>query len=248
MIFVATSSAAARPQVQNMTTRTTPRPDSSFPSRNLAEVKEPRGWVHHVADAATGKLLTTPLDRPIAPLSRAERLSRLGHQFNPVIFGRPTHRLTPRRPYQASPQGFLDFQFTSLVSSYVDDPNGRADWLLEYIDPGRTGRMDALLLDAPAGRCLLTLVLGASALTGQIGHIRIEVRGQPTENAPLIVAFDIPAQGDDFTEHTFDLLFGSAPTVPPTRWVAMILEPGSGLYFVRFGSLTFGLADLVLGL
>ena len=159
-----------------VTTHPTPRPDSSFPSRNLAEVKEPQGWVHHVADAATGKLLTTQLDRPIAPLSRAERLSRLGHQFNPVIFGRPTHRLTPRLPYQASPQGFLDFHFTSLMSSYADDPNGRADWLLEHIVPPWTGRMDALLLDAPAGRCLLTLLLGASTLPGQVGHIRIEVR------------------------------------------------------------------------
>jgi len=213
----------------------------------LAEVKEPQSWVHHVADAATGKLLTTQLDRPIRPLSRAERLSRLGHQFNPVIFGRPTHRLTPRHPYQASPQGFLDFQFTSLISSYTDDPNGRADWLLEHIVPPSTGRMDALLLDAPAGRCLLTLLLRASTLPGQVGHIRIEVRGMPAENAPLITSFDITAQGDDFTEHTFDLLFGSKPSVSPHSWVAMILEPGSGLYFVRFGSLTFGLADLVVG-
>jgi hypothetical protein len=207
---------------------------SSFP-RKLAELKEPQGWVHHVADAETGKLLTTRLDRPVTPLSRAERLSR-------VIYP-PTHRLTPRHPYQASPQGFVDFSFTSAVSSYVDDPTGRADWLLQYIVPPWTGRMDALLLDAPAGRCLLTLLLGAASLPGQVGHIRIEVKGQPAENAPLIASFDIPAQGDDFTEHIFDLVFLSAPTVPPTRWVAMILQPGSGLDFVRFGSLTFGLAD-----
>jgi hypothetical protein len=224
-----------------MTTRTTSRP-----ARNLADVKEPHGWVHHVADAATGKLFTTQLDRPITPLSRADRLSQLGHRFDPVVFGTPTHRLTPRHPYQASPQGFLDFQFTSVMSSFNDDPNGRADWLLEDIVPPSTaGRMDALLLDAPAGRCFLTLLLGASTLPGQVGHIRIEVRGKPAENAPLIVAFDIPAQGDDFTEHTFDLSFGSEPTVPPTRWVAMILERGSGLDFVRFGSLTFGRSDLV---
>jgi hypothetical protein len=233
---------------QNMTTRTTPRPESSFPSRNLAEWKEPQGWVHHVADAATGKLLTTQLDRPIAPLSRAERLSRLGHQFHPVIFGTTTHRLTPRRPYQASPQGFLDFQRTSVVSAYVDDPNGRADWKLPDIPPGWSARMDALLLDAPEGRCLLSLLLGASTPLGsQGGYIRIEVRGQPMENAPLIAAFEIPVRGTDFTEHTFDLLFGSEPTVPPTRWVAMIAERGSGLDFLRFGSLTFGLADLVVG-
>jgi hypothetical protein len=211
--------------------------------RKLAEVKEPKGWVHHVADAATGKLLTTQSDRPITPLSRAERLSRLGHQIQ--VFPPPTHRLTPRQPYQFSPRGFVDFAFTSTVSSYADEPNGRADWLLQDIVPPWTGRMDALLFDAPAGRCLLTLLLGAASLTGQVGHIRIEVRGQPAENAPLIGSFDIPAQGDDFNEHLFDLVFASASTVPPTRWVAMILKPGSGLDIVRFGSLTFGPAGIL---
>jgi hypothetical protein len=34
--------------------------------RKLTELKDPQGWVHHVADAATGKLLTTQLDRPVA--------------------------------------------------------------------------------------------------------------------------------------------------------------------------------------
>jgi hypothetical protein len=51
--------------------------------------------------------------------------------------------------------------------------------------------MDALLLDAPEGRCLLSLLLGASTPLGSQGaHIRIEVRGQPMENAPLIAAFE----------------------------------------------------------
>jgi hypothetical protein len=212
--------------------------------RKLAEVKEPKGWVHHVADAATGKLLTTQLDRPVTPLSRAERLSRLGHQIQ--IFPPPTHRLTPRQPYQASPTGSLTFQWARNVSSLGDEPNGRVDWLLEDIVSPFSGRMDALLLDAPAGSCLLTLLLGAASLPGQVGHIRIEVRGQPAENAPLIASFDITAQGDDFNEHIFDLVFVSAPTVPPTRWVAIIVEPGSGLDIVRFGSLTFGPSGLLI--
>jgi hypothetical protein len=213
---------------------------SSFLGK-LAELKEPQGWVHHAADAATGKLLTTQLDRPATPRLRAERLSQLGHQI--PVFPPPTHRLTPRVPYQASPRGSVTFSFTSTVSSFLDDPNGRADWLLQYIVPPWTGRMDALLLDAPAGRCLLTLLLGAASLPGQVGHIRIEVRGQPSENAPLIASFDIPAQGIDVNEHLFDLAFESAPTVPPTRWVAMI--PGSGLDWVRFSLLTFGPAGLL---
>ena len=105
--------------------------------------------------------------------------------------------------------------------------------------------MDALLLDAPAGSCLLTLMLGAASLPGQAGHIRIEVRGQPAENAPLIALFDLTTQGNDYIEHTFDLVYVSE-TSPPTCWPAMILEPGSGLDNVRFISLTLGPADPVL--
>ena len=47
--------------------------------RQMAERTERQGWVHHVVDGDTGEVLTTPLDRPLAPLSRAERLARLGH-------------------------------------------------------------------------------------------------------------------------------------------------------------------------
>ena len=132
---------------------------------------------------------------------------------------------------------------TSLVSSGADEPNGRADWLLQDIAP-RTGRMDALLLEAPAGHCLLTLLLGAASLSGQVGHIRIEVKGQPAENAPLIASFDITAQGDDFNEHIFDLVFVLA-AVPSPCWPAMILKPGSGLDIVRFGALTLSPAAVV---
>jgi hypothetical protein len=214
--------------------------------RNLAEQREPQGWLHHVADAATGELLTIKLPQPPAPLLRAERLSGLGHHIDPSIFGAPTHRLTPRHPYQASPAGSLIFQWARNVSSFGDEPNGRVDWLLQDIVSPWSGRMDALLLDAPAGRCLLSLLLGAASLPGQVGHIRIEVKREPAENAPLIASFDLTAQGDDFNEHVFDLVFVSAPSVPPTRWAAIIIEPGSGLDIVRFGSLTLGPAHPVV--
>jgi hypothetical protein len=59
---------------------------------------ERQGWVHHVVDADTGEVLTTPLDRPLAPLSRAERLARLGHRIDlPSPWG-PVYRLTPGTP------------------------------------------------------------------------------------------------------------------------------------------------------
>jgi hypothetical protein len=127
------------------TRRTTTSPDSSI-LRKLAELKERQGWAHHVADAATGELLTTQLPQPVAPLSRVERLSRLGHQFDPSIFGAPTHRLTPRHPYQASPRGFLSFERTRLVSASSPEPEGDAMWALEDIVGENVGTMDCLLI------------------------------------------------------------------------------------------------------
>src|ERR1043166_824884 len=44
--------------------------------RRLHELAARQHWVHHVGDLDSGEVLTTQLDRPVMPLSRAERLSR----------------------------------------------------------------------------------------------------------------------------------------------------------------------------
>jgi hypothetical protein len=77
---------------------------------------EHQGWVHHVADAATRKLVTTRLSQAVAPLSRAERLSQVrGTPFEGSIFGSPTYRLTVQHPYKESPLGFLRFRWAREV-------------------------------------------------------------------------------------------------------------------------------------
>ena len=75
--------------------------------RQMAERTERQGWVHHVVDGGTGEVLTTPLDRPLAPLSRAERLAQLGR--GPPLPGPwgPVYKLTARNPYQAAPLNWL---------------------------------------------------------------------------------------------------------------------------------------------
>jgi hypothetical protein len=45
----------------------------------LNELIETQRWFHHVADLNSEEVLSFPLDRPVTPLSRAERLSRFGH-------------------------------------------------------------------------------------------------------------------------------------------------------------------------
>jgi hypothetical protein len=165
--------------MKNVTPRATPNANAAI-RRNLAELMELPGWVHHVADAATGKLLTTRLRRPVTPLSRAKRLSQLGHQFDPSIFGTPPHRLTPQYPYQASPLGFLSFLRAYQVDAIRDSTHGYASWSVSQDIIGeKVGEMEAWVWEPPQGRCLLTLYLGTANELGQVGRIRIEVGATP---------------------------------------------------------------------
>jgi hypothetical protein len=212
--------------------------DSVAILRKLAELKERQGWAHHVADAATGNLHTTELSQPITPLSRAERLSQLGHRFDRSIFGTPTHRLTPKQPYQASPTGFLGFLRPRLVSSYSDDPEGIAVWRPSADVVGELEAMANLLWELPQGPCLLTLLLASNNASGQVGHFRIEVEvpGQGGEWT-VVAGLSIAEHRDHFVEHTVDLVFAPVPDFPICR-VRMILQPESGLDYLQFRSLT----------
>ena len=88
--------------MENATLNTTSK-DKAAIHRELAERAEHPGWMHHVADAATGKVLTTELRQPAWLVSRAQRLSQLGGQFDFSIFG--TCRLTGlRRNTRTSPR------------------------------------------------------------------------------------------------------------------------------------------------
>ena len=207
--------------------------------RKIAELKERPGWAHHVADAATGKLLTTKLRQPVTPLSRAKRLAQLGHQFDPSIFGTPTYRLTPRYPYQASPLGYLWFDWAREVMATGDGPDGYAWWYVaEDIPDDRVGGVTAVLHEPPQGRYLLTLHLGTWNLPGQVGRIRIEVRSYAGSEPVLIASFGLAAHGDSWMWNTFDLGFMSVPFPEHSLFVEMILESGSGLQIVEFTWLT----------
>jgi hypothetical protein len=68
-------------------------------SRHLNELAETQPWMHDVADLSSGEVLTFQLDRPVTSISRAERLSRLGHHLDEFDFPGPKYKLTPRYPY-----------------------------------------------------------------------------------------------------------------------------------------------------
>jgi hypothetical protein len=213
-------------------TRAAPRAESPFLGK-VAELKEHQGWAHHVADAATGKLLTTQLSRPIAPLSRAERLSQLGEQVTPAIFVPATYRLTPQFPYQASPQGYLRFYWAREVSSLGDLAlEGHAFWsVAEDIPSGMKGGAEVWIWPGQ-GRWLLTVDVDTENLPGQVGTLRIEVGKHDT----VIASFQLAAH-NDYQSNILDLIFATDPD-PTTLWIWMFLERGSGLKSAWFNSLT----------
>jgi hypothetical protein len=222
--------------MEKVTPGATPRPDTSI-RRKLAELKERHGWVHHVANAETGKLLTTPLDRPLGPLSRAKRLSHLGHQFDPSVFGTPTHRLTTRRPWQTSPLGFVRFRWARETDPLGDpEPDGYVAWDIseDIISKlGSSAAMEAWLFDVPRGRCLSTLQLLTSNEPGQVLSIQI---GLTAEGLSRVIR--LAEHRDGWLFQTVDIVFTASPVPHSLHAVTMSFEPGSGHQIVEFLSLT----------
>ena len=199
--------------------------------RRLDELAETQRWVHHVADLGSGEVLTTPLDRPLTPLSRVERLSRLGHAFDSSIFGAPRIRLTSRRPYQASPEAYL-VAWNPEVYLPFDDT---VTWELprDYQRPPPLLGMDFFFVDAPRGLPTLSISMSGKAWPGMLGHVLVV-----TQN---LISVQIPI-GDSFAAHTVDLV---VPTGALQAWdVSMLIE--AGVELLTFRSISFGSTPLVV--
>jgi hypothetical protein len=204
-----------------------PTPRDRKIRRELAELTERQGFVHHVADAASGRIITTVLDRPPAPLSRAERLSRLGHPFDPSIFG-PRYRLTPRFPYQASPLNWL-----TIYDANIARPDGEdlVFWSLprDFNPPDPPG-LRAYFGEPPAeaGRCVATLRFEGKSWEGLPGHVVVRAYGGSAA-ASISVPF-----GDGSAQHTIDIVV--VPT--PGNHVEVWADLKGGLHLVWFRSIT----------
>ncbi len=64
--------------------------------------------LHDAIDLGSGAVETTAVRRSLTPAARAKALAKVGIRVRPPVFGAPTHRLTARAPYQASPEAWLD--------------------------------------------------------------------------------------------------------------------------------------------
>ena len=196
----------------------------------LHEVAETQGWVHDVVNLNTGQVLTFPLNRPISALSRAQRLSQLGHRFDAAVFGWPQTKLTARVPYQASPQAAL------MIFDYADFPyeyNAYDDVIIMHVSqtPGQVidGNM-RFLFAVSSGANLVTVSLPFSAAwPGKVGHIRLWNYTTQTQQARIPITSNVV--------RTIDMLY--SPSYPnEVADIRMGLE--AGVQFITFKSISFG--------
>jgi hypothetical protein len=132
--------------------------------------------VHDAVDLATDRVVSTPAEGGPAPADRLERLRHLGFPGDLSVFGSPSHRLTPRVPYQASPEGWLD----SYEGSYSAG-NDEIWWRLPATFDNYTATCNATFRGVAAGARLLTVSVEVWPFTGRTGTIVIFVGDQQAE-------------------------------------------------------------------
>jgi hypothetical protein len=208
----------------------------SLTHRELAELIENQGWVHHVAYLDTGEVITTPLDRPLAPLSRAERLARFGYEIGwPIPWGR-VDRLTPNSPYQAAPLNWLEAYHSAQY--LTDGSGGSVAWSFpeDYVpDPLRFPELVIRFSEPPQRRSVVTVELGGRSWSG-VGHVQVTVYSSPAPQKVLMIPF---TSSYDF--HTVDVTFSPAGSI-----VAVAVKSLAGLEYMAFFSITLQAAEPVL--
>jgi hypothetical protein len=193
--------------------------------RRLNELAETQHWVHHVADLDSGKILTFPLDRPVTPLSRAERLSRLGHSFDRSIFGGifggPSYSLSPNHPHNDSPLAGLSVSGADIFDAFRDQviwspPQNANDANFIF------RQINFILTVSPIARSLASINLSGKGWPGMVGHLRVLYK-----NGSLQIPIDA------YVSHTVDLTFDSGNQFAS---IAMTLE--AGIQLLEFDSMS----------
>lgn len=187
--------------------------------RRLCGLTESQRWVHHVGDLDSGEILTTPLDRPITPLSRAERLSQLGRRLDPLVFGGPAQRLTPRQHYRPSPEAWLSATGPSSYSP-VGETDGVVWWDLprDFGPPVLFGMYFRFAVP-PVGLSVASISLAGYPYSNTQGLILFRAYG--TQGPGFL---SVPVDGS-FGVHTVDFMF-VPPAAPEYLEIVMEFLPG----------------------
>ena len=146
-------------------------------SRSGAASRAPiEAHVHDAVDLATGTVVSTHGSEGPAPEHRLAQLQHLGFHGDLNVFGSPTHRLSPRVPYQASPEGYLD----AFEGDYSAG-NDTIWWRLPATFDNYKATCNAILHGVAAGSRLLTVNVEVWPFTGRTGSIVIFVGNTQAE-------------------------------------------------------------------
>lgn len=192
----------------------------------LLELSEVQHWVYHVGDLATGALTTTELDGPLTRQTRAKALSQFGSPVG-VTLGGPSYRLTPRAPYQASPEASMLAAFPNSFDSGND--------VIGWDFPPGAGRLAGAVVwsfaVAPeANVALISVSLSAAAFPGLVGQVVVAV-----EDDSNLGTIKVPITGSS-ASHIIDLAF--VPFAGRSMAVGMNFEPGIDL--LTFSEISLG--------
>jgi hypothetical protein len=135
--------------------------------------------VHDVVDLATGNVVSTSGSGVPSHEARLARLQHVGFPGDLSVFGPASHRLTPKAPYQASPEGWLD-SFAGDWSS----ANDQIWWRLPATFANYFATCNASFRGVAAGPRLLTANVEVWPFTGRTGTIVVFV-GQTQAEIPV---------------------------------------------------------------
>jgi len=135
--------------------------------------------VHDAVDLATGQVVSTPYDDVPTPQERLARLRHLGFPGDLGVFGSPSHRLSPKVPYQASPEGWLD-----AYDGTYSAGNDEIWWRLPATFDNFTATCNATFRGVAAGSRLLSVSVEVWPYGGRSGSIVIFV-GQTQAEIPV---------------------------------------------------------------
>lgn len=184
-------------------------------------------WTHHVADLSSGEVLTSALHRPLAPISRAERISRLIPGVGPSIFDGPAFRLTPQAPYQQVPMASL----TAIGALEYSSRLSEIWWAPPVEDDGAARQIMFMLWALPDQPSIASVSL--------IGNSYPGVLGQVTVLSNLGAGVATLAFGEVYSEHTLDLVVNPLTSALKPAETVITLDLQPGLEYLGFASVSF---------
>lgn len=153
---------------------------------------------HDVIDLHRGEVETRPVARTLGAATRAKRLTRLGYHVDASIFAAPIYRLSPRVPYQASPEAWVD----AFGGDFSTGPGNEQVWwrLPRFFETEFMSGINVNFAAPPTGPLVLSLAIEAWPYQDATGVVVVEIGALRVET-PISVAgarvIDIGFVNDD---------------------------------------------------